>query len=249
MSALLLALVVCFVAVYGQKFDLEAIYRAVPKPTTSVPVVYVTDVSASTTATAMTVSFAASQAQLAVVSDILANHGSLDRRAPLPTLCIAQPTGISHNIQPDTDSAFLADPYYTNAALRASAPNGYSTAFVNLNASSSAYGYLGYTTLSDYDVRGCSVRCDAIAGCQSFNICKSLSGFRGLTCLIIVDFERDPSVNPDSSSCANPGSTVQIKVRSHPLVSALVLKLIVLVRVLGWTPHFKRCVKSWTVAQ
>jgi hypothetical protein len=174
MSALFLTLVVCFVAAYGQKFDLEAISRAVPKLITSVPVVYVTDVSASTTATAMTVSFAASKAQLAVVSAVLANHGSLDRRGSLPTHCIAQPTGISHKTDPDTDAAFLADPYYTGAALEASAPNGYSTAFVNLNASSNAYGYLGYTTLSEYDVRGCSIRCDAIAACQSFNICKSL---------------------------------------------------------------------------
>ncbi|KEQ81702.1 hypothetical protein M438DRAFT_301898 [Aureobasidium pullulans EXF-150] len=54
---------------------------------------------------------------------------------------------------------------------------------------------MGYTLLTSYDAQACADKCTKINGCQAFNIY----------------FERDPTVNPDDSSCSNPASTTQIK--------------------------------------
>lgn len=64
-----------------------------------------------------------------------------------------------------------------------------------MNASNSADSYLGFSLLKTYDVAGCAAKCNAVNGCNSFNIY----------------FERDPSKNPNDASCANPSSVVQIK--------------------------------------
>lgn len=92
-------------------------------------------------------------------------------------LCVAQPTGISHTPSPDSDQAFLADGYYSDAAMAASPPTGYTEAFKNLQASNNALGYLGFSLLSSYDTSACASRCDEVNGCQAVNIY----------------FERDPS--------------------------------------------------------
>ncbi|CAD0097303.1 unnamed protein product [Aureobasidium mustum] len=113
-----------------------------------------------------------------------------------PNLCVAQPTGIAYKSSPDTPDAFLADPYYSSVAnSAAAAPTGYSTSFTNLTASNNALGYLGYSLMNTYDPSVCASRCDKIDGCQSIN----------------VYFERDPSVDPNDSSCSNPTSYTQIK--------------------------------------
>lgn len=57
------------------------------------------------------------------------------------------------------------------------------------------YYYLGYTTLTSYNTTQCAAACGKTNLCQSFNIY----------------FERDPSVDPNDSSCYNPPSTTQIK--------------------------------------
>lgn len=57
---------------------------------------------------------------------------------------------------------------------------------------------MGYTLLDSYDTIGCANKCNAIYGCQAFN----------------VYYERDPSEAPDVNSCPNPPSTTYIKCES-----------------------------------
>ncbi|KEQ57716.1 uncharacterized protein M437DRAFT_31513, partial [Aureobasidium melanogenum CBS 110374] len=111
--------------------------------------------------------------------------------------CVAQPTGISYTSTPDSDTAFLADKYYSDAAAAAQAPAGYTEAFKNLNASNNALGYLGFSLMSSYNPSVCAARCDKVNGCQAINIY----------------FERDPTVDPNDASCADSygKSYVQIK--------------------------------------
>ncbi|KAI5236656.1 hypothetical protein E4T43_08509 [Aureobasidium subglaciale] len=111
------------------------------------------------------------------------------------TLCQAQPTGAGPVPSPDSASAFLLNTDLASVASSAPTPSGYNNVFTNLQKSNSAYGYLGYTTLQKYDTQLCASKCSAMKGCQSFNIY----------------FERDPKVNPNDLSCADPGSTTQIK--------------------------------------
>ena len=110
-------------------------------------------------------------------------------------ICYPQPTGIAHKSSPDTADAFRADPFYSDAASGAPLPSGFSAAFINTGASPNADMYLGFTLLDTYDVATCARKCQAIDECRSFNIY----------------FERDPSVNPDDASCANPPSVTNIK--------------------------------------
>ncbi|KAJ4986840.1 hypothetical protein SVAN01_07645 [Stagonosporopsis vannaccii] len=109
--------------------------------------------------------------------------------------CVQQPAGIQHKSWPDTDAAFLKDPYYSNAAKHAITPLGFEKVFTNTQASPNAPGYAGYTLLDSYDVQQCADKCNAISGCTSFN----------------VYFERDPSVDPNAASCSNPPSVTNIK--------------------------------------
>ncbi|KAF9870602.1 hypothetical protein CkaCkLH20_11908 [Colletotrichum karsti] len=115
---------------------------------------------------------------------------SLVQRSP----CSPQPAGNGPVPNPDTSAAFLSSTDLSNAANNAPTPDGYVNTFKNLQASSSAYGYMGYTTLNAYDTKVCASKCDAINGCIAFNIY----------------FERDPSIEP-ADSCPNPSSTNVIK--------------------------------------
>ncbi|CAD0101055.1 unnamed protein product [Aureobasidium mustum] len=49
-------------------------------------------------------------------------------------------------------------------------PSGYTPAFVNLQGSTQANGYLTYKTLSEYDPQQCTSACDSISSCQFANI-------------------------------------------------------------------------------
>ncbi|KAH0382018.1 hypothetical protein KCU92_g6649, partial [Aureobasidium melanogenum] len=71
---------------------------------------------------------------------------------------------------PDTPAEFLAYTGYSDPALNAVTPPGYTNTFTNLQASSSADGYGGYTTLDSYDVASCAAQCTSRANCQAFNI-------------------------------------------------------------------------------
>lgn len=124
-----------------------------------------------------------------------------------------QPTGCGPVSNPDTPAGFKANTVYASIASAAPTPSGYSQVFQNLAGSTSDYGYLGYTTLTSYDVATCAAKCTAKTNCHSFNICKLLLAHLPTYILMdILDFERDPTVDPGSgTNCANPASTTLIK--------------------------------------
>ncbi|THY96115.1 hypothetical protein D6C95_05245 [Aureobasidium pullulans] len=189
------AFAACVAFANAQTFDMDMILAAEPVPTPSIPVVYITGDAPSTTASATTVSYVETQAAASVSLEVAAAASSTALAKRAASTCVPQPTGISHNSSPDTASAFLADAYYSSVASAAPTPAGYVNTFTNLQASNNAYGYMGYQLLSTYDTQLCSQKCDKTNGCLSFNLY----------------FERDPSVDPNDSSCSNPASVTQIK--------------------------------------
>jgi hypothetical protein len=81
----------------------------------------------------------------------------------------------------DPDSFLNYAPFAASATAAAQAtalPTGYAVVpgFVNLKASIQDSHYLTYTTrgLDDYKPDVCAAKCDAMAGCTAFNICRSL---------------------------------------------------------------------------
>ncbi|KAI4717469.1 hypothetical protein E4T48_06328 [Aureobasidium sp. EXF-10727] len=190
--------------------DIAAISVPAPTEVFVLPVVYVTEAGApvQTATTLAATATASSDAQATNVfdssADVSAAISSASELAiatstPISRIkrdtCVQQPLGISYNSVPDTAAAFAADAYYGLKAVAAGAPTGYVQTMSNLTASNSADKYMGFTLLPTYDVVSCVNQCNAISGCNSVNIY----------------FERDPSVNPDSSACQNPSSTVNIK--------------------------------------
>jgi hypothetical protein len=110
------------------------------------------------------------------------------------TACQAQQLGKGPVPDPDTSEAFLAYADFATTANSASVPGGYYQTFQNLNASNSAYGYSGFSTLDSYDTAECARRCNNVDSCSAFNIY----------------FERDPVVEP-GTGCENPDSHTEIK--------------------------------------
>ncbi|PNS20160.1 hypothetical protein CAC42_5610 [Sphaceloma murrayae] len=180
----------------AQGIDIDAVLAASPVPTADIPIVFVTAKGAAT-ATVSISSYIESVAASSVAAAISADptNANLDKRAVSTTSCLPQPSGYGYVSSPDTPAQFLADPVFSAAAAAAPVPAGYTKIFENLNASSQAYGYLGYSTLKSYDTATCAAKCTKIKGCMAFNLY----------------FERDPSLNPDSPDCANPPSVTQIK--------------------------------------
>ncbi|KAI4847751.1 hypothetical protein E4T44_04337, partial [Aureobasidium sp. EXF-8845] len=186
---------------------------SVPAPTEVfvLPVIYVTEAGAPvlTATTLAATATASSDAKATNVfdspADVSAAISSASAQAiasstPLSRVkrdvCVQQPLGISYNSVPDTAAAFASDSYYGSQAAAAAAPAGYVQTMSNLNASNSADKYMGFTLLKSYDVVSCVNQCNSISGCNSVNIY----------------FERDPTINPDSSTCSqNPPSTINIK--------------------------------------
>ncbi|KAI6086509.1 hypothetical protein F4821DRAFT_238405, partial [Hypoxylon rubiginosum] len=111
------------------------------------------------------------------------------------TACQPLPTGSGPTVTPDTDRAFTRNRAFATVATAAPTPTGYNQTFVNLQARSDAFGYLGFVVLDSYDTGQCADLCnDVFLGCQSFNIF----------------FERDPTLTP-GRGCRNPPSTTNIK--------------------------------------
>ncbi|KAI1151079.1 hypothetical protein F4825DRAFT_374206 [Nemania diffusa] len=108
--------------------------------------------------------------------------------------CTSLSAGAGPIPSPDNADAFLAYDVFTNAATSAPVPSGYFQTFENLQASNSAYGYSGYSTLESYDTQECARRCNNVDSCSGFNIY----------------FERDPSIVP-GDACPDPLSTTEIK--------------------------------------
>lgn len=95
----------------------------------------------------------------------------------------------------DSDVLFLNYQPFQDAANNASIPQGYTSAFANLQGSSQTTSYMGYETLDSYDTVGCASYCDQLDGCVGFNIY----------------FERDPSQDANATNCPNPPSLTNIK--------------------------------------
>ena len=156
----------------AQDIDWNA-WDSVPKPTpTSAPVgggsqvvPYDGDAAAASAAAAVTADLDNAPKRRSIVNI---------KRSP----CQTQPVGAGPVPSPDTASAFLSYAAFASQASAAPVPSGYTQAFSNIAASSSAYGYMGYTTLQSYDTALCASKCDAISGCSAINIY----------------FERDPTV-------------------------------------------------------
>jgi len=156
-----------------QDFDWAFLDNVSVMPTATIPVVGIQ-------AQATTVAYNPTTASAAVAASVSAVGLSTDavekRAIEARSACDAQPTGALSPAQPDTVDTFMNDPRFSSAANGAKTPAGYTNTFTDLSASNNAYGYMGYTTLDSYDVQACSAKCDAINGCASFNICKSLAG-------------------------------------------------------------------------
>ncbi|CZR63772.1 uncharacterized protein PAC_13669 [Phialocephala subalpina] len=67
--------------------------------------------------------------------------------------------------------------------------------FTNLHASTSTSSYMGYTILSSYDTNKCASLCTSQTGCTAFSLY----------------FERDPTLDPNATSCPNSPSLTNIK--------------------------------------
>ncbi|KAK4610532.1 hypothetical protein CLAFUW4_13960 [Fulvia fulva] len=123
----------------------------------------------------------------------------LATRTLAQTACSRQPTlptGSGPVATPDTLEAFYSLPAINDAATNAPVPSGYTIAYTNLQTTSNAEGYQGYSLLDSYNVTECANRCDTNDRCTAFNIA----------------FERAPTVDPTSDAeCSNPPSTTLIK--------------------------------------
>ena len=83
--------------------------------------------------------------------------------------CDPQRAGHGPTVSPDTAEDFLAFDDFKTTAEGATTPDGFVRTFVNLKASNSAYGYLGYTELESYDTGLCASKCNAITGCAGMS--------------------------------------------------------------------------------
>lgn len=114
---------------------------------------------------------------VAAAADVTANP--LPQRRGLETLkaraaCEPQPiSSNTYNVDLSSADTFRSDGNIASAANSAPNPSGYYRSFQNLKRATSAYAYLGFNTVASYNPALCSARCTTIAGCISFNICKS----------------------------------------------------------------------------
>lgn len=189
-------------------FDLGALTTE-PDDVFALPVVYITAenaavVTATTlapTATAFSDPSAtavfenAAQLSSAIASPSAAASGVSKREQIPANVCVQQPAGASGMPSDLSAGNFVTDSFYSDASINAQNPAGWVQFFRNINASSSASGYKGYTLLPSYDVQKCADKCSAISGCNAFNIY----------------FERDPSLAPNKDYCPDPDAVVSVK--------------------------------------
>jgi hypothetical protein len=162
----------------------------------SVPDPSIVTVTAGAPATVISYDLAAATASATAAPIADAPSKRVNEGVELQARSACGPQPLGQGVVPDGDTvdAFLAYKGFADAATGAAVPSGYVQTYENLKASSSAYGYMGYTALDSYDVALCASKCDAIQGCSGIN----------------VFFERDPSLEP-ASSCPDPASTTTIK--------------------------------------
>jgi hypothetical protein len=90
-----------------------------------------------------------------------------------------------------SQTAFYALPAISDAAYDSPTPANYTLSYSNLQASSNAEGYQGWSALTSYNTTECARLCNANDRCIAFNIL----------------FERSPSVEPGVDICTDPPST------------------------------------------
>ncbi|KAI4722340.1 hypothetical protein E4T48_01227 [Aureobasidium sp. EXF-10727] len=187
------ALAVAMPAARPQEIDVNMVLAA-PEPVAYDPAVGATAQVVSYDFTSLIAQATAPATSTA--SDVAATATAIEKRGAACTSLAPGASG-APTYSPDTPAAFASNPDFASIASNAPVPTGYTNTFTNVNASNSAYGYLGFTTLSTFDTAKCAAKCDAIYGCLSFNLY----------------FERDPSVDPGSgaSGCENPPSVTYIK--------------------------------------
>lgn len=116
--------------------------------------------------------------------------GLVSIAAAAPVTSSSQSSQLCQASQYDTAAKFQSDCFLNSTVWTKSPPSGYSLIYGNLNASNQApFGYLTYSQMAIYDPAACAKRCNAVAGCSSFDIY----------------FERDPAIDP-TPDCPNPAS-------------------------------------------
>lgn len=138
-----------------QQINLDLVLNA-PRPTFTQATGVTAQVVTYDTSAILASATAASSISVAL-TNVASSSPSVVKRA----VCSPQPSGYGPvTTSPRDDAAsFLANPVYANAALSAAVPSGYVQTFRNLTASSSAYGYLGFTNLKAYDTQACATKC------------------------------------------------------------------------------------------
>lgn len=165
----LVAVVAALPAPAPQEIDLDLIVN-IPTPTviqaTGTPDKIVTYDTKAILASAT----AASSISVAV-TDAASSAASVVKRSA----CGPEPSGYGPvTTDPKDDAAsFLANPVYANAANAAAVPAGYDQTFRNLNASSSAYGYLGFSYLQSYSPQTCATKCKLLGGVPNSFVCTA----------------------------------------------------------------------------
>ena|SRR5271156_1135032 len=94
-------------------------------------------------------------------------RSEVEERQPQP-----QPTCPCLSTDPGT-TVFWEHAPFAAAASAAPTPTGYISVYTNGQTYHDADGYLGFTTIEEYDSTICAGLCDSIADCASFEICKS----------------------------------------------------------------------------
>lgn len=138
-----------------QVINLDLIINA-PKPTFTQAVGVTAQLVTYDTKAILASATAASSISVALTNVASSTPSKVKRAA-----CGPEPSGYGPvTTNPKDDAAsFLQNTVYSKAALNAIAPAGYVQTFKNLNASSSAYGYLGFSTLKEYNPQTCATKC------------------------------------------------------------------------------------------
>lgn len=175
-----------------QDIDFDA-YNEIPTASAVGAPIGVTAVQATTAAYNPSAAASAAANAAATIDDSSAATTSADTATPTDSLkkrdvgtsgcTVLAAAGNAPSTTPDTPAAFAANPVYSSAALNAPTPNGYIAVAVNKNGSAEDPSYMTYTTkgMTSYNPSVCAGYCTALAGCSSFNICKSPS-FRKMFC-------------------------------------------------------------------
>lgn len=163
-GALLAHQVSAFPAASPQELDFDAISALPPAPTYTMSAAARSQSIEIDTASIMSSVYQAIATRSA--SDMTVDKVKRDACSPLPT-------GVASIAANQTVNDFMANEQIIDAAISALTPDGYEQVFQNMNGSTNAYYYLGYTLLDSYDTASCAAKCSSTKLCQSFNICMA----------------------------------------------------------------------------